>query len=182
MPYGGPALSSAEIGVIRQWIDAGAPGPDSNAPLAASKPVKHWAYVKPVRPAVPVVKDAAWCRNPIDNFVLAKLESEGLKPSAEAGKRTLIRRVYLDLIGLPPTPEEVDAFLTDTSADAYEKVVDRLQASPRYGERWARPWLDLARMRIVMATRKNPGANRVEVSRLGDPRAERGYAFQRFHH
>ena len=145
MPYGGPALGASEIAVIRQWIDAGAPGPDSSTPIASGKPPKHWAYVKPVRPNVPQVKDAAWCRNPIDNFVLAKLETEGLKPSAEASKRTLIRRVYLDLIGLPPTPQDVDAFLADNSPDAYEKAVDRLQASPRYGERWARPWLDLAR-------------------------------------
>ena len=106
---------------------------------------KHWAYVKPVRPAVPLVKNAAWCRNPIDNFILAKLEAEGLKPSPEAPKPTLLRRVYLDLIGLPPTPAEVDAFVADQTPDAYEKVVDRLLASPRYGERWARPWLDLAR-------------------------------------
>ena len=145
MPYGGPPLSSNEIAAIRQWIEAGAPGPDSTAPLAATKPQKHWAYVKPVRPDVPPVKNAAWCKNPIDNFILAKLEAEGLKPSPEAAKRTLVRRVYLDLVGLPPTPAEVDAFLADQNPDAYEKVVDRLLASPRYGERWARPWLDLAR-------------------------------------
>jgi mono/diheme cytochrome c family protein len=145
MPYGGPALTSAEIASIRQWIEAGAPGPDSNAPLAATKVQKHWAYVQPVRPDVPQVKNAAWPRNPIDNFIVAKLEAEGLKPSLEAAKRTLVRRVYLDLIGLPPSPAEVDAFAADQSPDAYEKVVDRLLASPRYGERWARPWLDLSR-------------------------------------
>jgi mono/diheme cytochrome c family protein len=145
MPYGGPALSPNEIAAIRQWIEAGAPGPDSTAPLAAAKVQKHWAYIKPVRPAVPRVNDAAWCKNPIDNFILAKLEAEGLKPSPEAPKPTLLRRVYLDLIGLPPTPAELDAFLADQTPDAYEKVVDRLLASPRYGERWARPWLDLAR-------------------------------------
>lgn len=145
MPYGGPALSSKEIDNIREWIAAGAPGPDSTAALAVVKPAKHWAYVKPVRPEVPHPQNAAWCRNPIDNFILAKLEAEQLKPSPEADKRTLIRRVYLDLVGLPPTPAEVDAFVQDESPDAYEKVVDRLQASPRYGERWARPWLDLAR-------------------------------------
>ncbi len=146
MPYGGPALASNEIEIIRNWIAAGAPGPDSSAslPMITQTP-KHWAYVKPVRPEVPQVKNASWPRNPIDNFILAKLESEGLKPSPEAGKRTLIRRVYLDLIGLPPTPAEVDVFVSDQSPDAYEKVVDRLQDSPRYGERWARPWLDLAR-------------------------------------
>ncbi len=145
MPYGGPPLSTKEVDSIRQWIAAGAPGPDSTTPVAAAKPLKHWAYVKPVRPGVPQVKNAAWCRNPIDNFILAKLEAEGLKPSPEASKQTLIRRVYLDLIGLPPTPSEVDSFVADQSPNAFEKVVDRLQASPRYGERWARPWLDLAR-------------------------------------
>lgn len=145
MPYGGPPLSSDQIGMIRKWIDAGAPGPDATTPIAEAKPLKHWAYVKPVQPPVPQVKDAAWCRNPIDYFVLAKLEKEGLKPSPEADKATLLRRVYLDLTGLPPSPKNVDTFLNDKSADAYDKVVDRLFASPRYGERWARPWLDLAR-------------------------------------
>ncbi len=145
MPYGGPPLSSDQIAIIRRWIDAGAPGPDGTTPVAMAKPLKHWAYVRPVMPSIPQVKDAAWCRNPIDNFILAKLETEGLKPSPEAEKTTLLRRVYLDLIGLPPTPKEIDDFLADKSADAYEKVVDGLLASPHYGERWARPWLDLAR-------------------------------------
>ncbi|HEY3939415.1 MAG TPA: PSD1 and planctomycete cytochrome C domain-containing protein [Bryobacteraceae bacterium] len=145
MPYGGPPLSGAEVATIRRWIDAGAPGPDSTAPIAATKPLRHWAYVKPVRPPLPQVADAAWCRNPIDRFVLAKLEREGLKPSPEAPKSTLLRRVYLDLTGLPPSPQEVDEFVADESPNAYEKVVDRLLASPHYGERWARPWLDLAR-------------------------------------
>ena len=145
MPYGGPPLGPEEIKLIRDWIDSGAPGPDSTEPLAAGKPVKHWAYVKPLRPEQPKVQDPAWCRNPIDNFVLARLEREGLKPSPQADKETLIRRVSLDLIGLPPTPEEVDLFLADTSPDAYEKLVDRLLASPHYGEKWAAPWLDLGR-------------------------------------
>ncbi|HMJ61415.1 MAG TPA: DUF1549 domain-containing protein, partial [Bryobacteraceae bacterium] len=145
MPYGGPPLAQKEIAAIRQWIDAGAPGPDSVAPLAAAKQPKHWSYIKPVRPALPQVKDAAWPRNPIDNFILARLEREGLRPAPDAPKSTLLRRVYLDLTGLPPSPQEVDAFVADQSPDAYERVVDRLLASPRYGERWARPWLDLAR-------------------------------------
>lgn len=145
MPYGGPPLSNEQIATIRHWIDAGAPGPDDTTPLAAPRPAKHWAYVKPFRPDVPQVKDAAWCRNPIDKFILQKLEKEGLKPSPEADRTTLIRRVYLDLTGLPPSPQEVDAFVADHSADAYDKVVDRLLASPHYGERWARQWLDLAR-------------------------------------
>jgi hypothetical protein len=145
MPYGGPPLGADKIELIRHWIDAGAPGPDSSAPLPYTAPVKHWAYVPPVRPPLPKVKDAAWCRNPIDRFVLARLEQEGLSPSPEADKETLLRRVSLDLIGLPPTIPEIDAFLADKSPNAYEKQVDRLLASPHYGERWARPWLDLAR-------------------------------------
>jgi cytochrome c553 len=145
MPYGGPPLSPAEIESIRKWIDAGAPGPDDATPLAQTQPLKHWAYVKPVRPNIPKVKDAAWCRNPIDNFVLAKLEQQGLKPSEEADRPMLIRRLYLDLTGLPPSPQEVDAFVNDRRRDAYERTVDRLLASPHYGEHWARQWLDLAR-------------------------------------
>ncbi|HEY6291366.1 MAG TPA: PSD1 and planctomycete cytochrome C domain-containing protein [Terriglobia bacterium] len=145
MPYGGPPLSAGQLDLIRHWIDSGAPGPDSTAPLAATLPVKHWAYVKPVRPSLPPVKNAAWCRNPVDTFVLARLEKEGLSPSPEADKEILLRRLSLDLIGLPPTLAEIDAFLADKSPHAYEKQVDRLLASPHYGERWARPWLDLAR-------------------------------------
>jgi mono/diheme cytochrome c family protein len=138
MPLGFAPLSPEQIARISAWIDQGAVWPaDLNR--------KHWAYVKPVRPAVPKVKTKAWVRNPIDAFVLARLEKEGLKPSPEAPKGVLLRRVTLDLIGLPPSPKEVDAFLADTSPNAYEKVVDRLLASPHYGERWARLWLDLAR-------------------------------------
>ena len=101
--------------------------------------------MKPSRPELPVVSRGEWARTAIDRFVLARLEREKLTPSAEASRPTLLRRVTFDLTGLPPTPEEVDAFLADTAPDAYERVVDRLLASPRYGERWARPWLDLAR-------------------------------------
>ncbi len=145
MPYGGPPLSKDQITLIRQWIDSGAAGPDSTAPVAQDQRLKHWAYRKPVRPEVPVVQNGGWSRNSIDRFILLRLESEGLAPSAEAGKPTLLRRVFLDLTGLPPTPQDLDAFLADQTPDAYERVVDRLLASPRYGERWARPWLDLAR-------------------------------------
>jgi Protein of unknown function (DUF1553)/Protein of unknown function (DUF1549)/Planctomycete cytochrome C len=146
MPYGGPPLTDAQIKLVRQWIDMGAPGPDSTAAIAQPvKPLRHWAYVKPVRPNLPKVRDAAWCRNPIDYFVLARLEKDGKHPSAEADKVTLLRRVYLDLIGLPPTIKETDEFLADKSPDAYGKLVDKLLASPHYGERWARPWLDLSR-------------------------------------
>ncbi len=106
---------------------------------------EHWAYVKPTRPELPAVARTAWPRNALDRFVLARLEREKLAPSPEASKATLLRRVTLDLTGLPPSPAELDAFLADTAPDAYDRVVDRLLASPRYGERWARPWLDLAR-------------------------------------
>jgi hypothetical protein len=145
MPYGGPPLSSVQVAVISKWIDAGAPGPDDSTPIAQTKPIKHWAYVKPVRPELPAVKDTAWVRNPIDTFILARLEKGGLKPAPESGKTMLLRRVYLDLTGLPPTPQQVEAFLNDQRPDAYERVVDGLLASPHYGEKWARQWLDLAR-------------------------------------
>src|SRR5579884_1991536 len=113
---------------------------------AQTKPaVSHWSYVKPVRPPLPEVRDKSRCRNPIDFFVLARLEKEGLHPSPEADRANLIRRISLDLIGLPPSPKEVEAFVNDPDPNAYEKLVDRLLASPHYGERWARPWLDLAR-------------------------------------
>jgi len=131
MPLGGK-LDDSQIALIRSWIEA-------------AKPPKHWAFVAPVRPAVPSVRNASWVRNPIDAFVLAKLESEGLQPSPEADRVTLLRRVSLDLTGLPPTPAEVDAFVQDKSPNAYEKQVDRLLASPHYGEKWARHWLDGSR-------------------------------------
>jgi cytochrome c553 len=141
MPFEGSPLPAEEIARIQAWIDAGAPG----AVDAEPPDQRHWAYRKPVRPEPPEVANAAWIRNPIDRFVLARLEREGLTPAPEADRETLIRRVSLDLVGLPPTLAEVDAFLADTGPDAYEKVVARLLASPHYGERWARPWLDLAR-------------------------------------
>src|SRR6516165_8657819 len=106
---------------------------------------KHWAFATPRRPDVPAVKNPGWCRNAIDRFILARLEKENLAPSPEAPRETLIRRVTLDLTGLPPTPAEVDAFLADPSPDAYPRLVDRLLASPRYGEHLATDWLDAAR-------------------------------------
>ncbi len=147
MPMGGDALKAEQIELIRQWIDQGAVWPSDESATRNSQSAipQHWAYVKPVRPAIPQVKNQSWVRNPIDAFVLARLEKEGLTPSPEASNETLLRRVYLDLIGLPPTVKEIDEFLADKSPDAYEKVVDRLLASQHYGERWARPWLDLAR-------------------------------------
>ena len=144
MPPTGRTLAEPEIALIKKWIDEGAKM-DAAALAAGTAKPKHWAYVKPTRPALPAVKDAAWARNGIDRFVLARLEKEGLKPSSEASRETLIRRLSLDLIGLPPTPAEIDAFLNDKRPDAYERVVDRLLASSAYGERWATPWLDYAR-------------------------------------
>src|SRR5262249_51884865 len=126
-------LSEEKKQILRRWIAAG----------AEYRP--HWAFVPPRQVPLPKVKQSDWVRNPIDAFVLARLEAEGLAPSPQADKTTLLRRVSLDLVGLPPTPEEVDAFLADNSRSAYEKVVDRLLQSPQYGERWARRWLDLAR-------------------------------------
>ncbi len=151
MPLGREALSADQIALLTRWIDEGAVWKDESGGMKdeAKNPKpeikKHWAFVAPVRPAIPAVKNKGWVRNPIDNFVLAKLEKEGLTPSPEADKITLLRRLSLDLIGLPPTPEEVDIFLKDASPKAYEKQVDRLLASPHYGEKWARQWLDAAR-------------------------------------
>src|SRR5262249_2673722 len=139
MPARGEPLAKAQVEVIRTWINQGAVWPDD------VQPQKHWAYIKPVRPSLPKVKDASWPRTPVDHFILPRLEKEGLKPSPPADRATLIRRVSLDLIGLPPSLKEVDDFLADMAPDAYEKLVDRLLASPHFGERWARPWLDLAR-------------------------------------
>jgi hypothetical protein len=132
-PYSERSLTAQQIELIGKWIDQGA------------RWEMHWAYIPPKRPDVPKVNDTSWPRNPIDNFILARLEREGLRPSPEADRATLLRRVSLDLTGLPPTPAELDAFLVDKSPDAYEKVVDRLLRSPHYGERMAMQWLDLAR-------------------------------------
>ncbi len=143
MPLTG-TLPPDQVEMIRSWLDQGAPWTEAIDGTGASTK-KHWAYVRPVRPSLPEVKDVAWVRNTIDRFVLERLEQEGLEPSPEASRETLIRRLTLDLIGLPPTPEEVDAFVEDERPLAYERLVERLLASPRYGERWARPWLDLAR-------------------------------------
>lgn len=126
-------LTEKQIELIRLWIEQGA------------KWETHWAYVPPTRPELPKIKNASWPKTPIDHFILARLEREGLKPSPEADRITLLRRLTFDLTGLPPTPSEVDAFLADSSSDAYEKQVERLLSSPRYGERMAMQWLDLAR-------------------------------------
>jgi hypothetical protein len=129
----GKKLKETQIDLLRRWIAEGAPY------------AMHWAYVKPVRPELPEVSQKDWPRNPIDHFILARLEKEGLKPSQPAEKHLLIRRVSLDLTGLPPSLQEVKQFVEDTSPGAYEALVDRLLSKPAYGEHWARLWLDLAR-------------------------------------
>jgi len=142
MPEGGPPLSGKEIAVLRRWIQSGAKWPDEKV-LTAKAGGTDWWSLKPLnQPDVPDVK-SNWVRTEIDAFILQKLKQQGLTPAPEASKRTLIRRLSFDLHGLPPTPEEVDAFLADNDPQSYEKLVDRLLASPRYGERWARHWLDV---------------------------------------
>ncbi len=132
-PESGHSLTDKQVQLLRRWIDEGA------------KWDRHWAYVAPVRPEPPAVSNAPWIRTPIDRFILARLEREGLKPSPEADRSALLRRVTYDLTGLPPTPAELDAFLADPAEDAYETRVDALLRSARYGERMAMPWLDAAR-------------------------------------
>ncbi len=129
----GKQLTADQVAVLRRWVEQGATWST------------HWAFEVPRKPALPAVKNTGWPINEIDRFILARLEAEGLSPSPMAAKTTLIRRVTLDLTGLPPTLREVDAFLADSSQEAYEKVVDRLLDSPRYGEHMARFWLDAAR-------------------------------------
>ena len=139
----GPKLPDAEAAVLARWIEIGAPwGATPSAPTQAAK---FWSFVKPEDPAPPSVKQAQWAKGPLDAFLLSALEAKGLKPAPAADKRTLIRRATFDLTGLPPAPEEVKAFLDDQAENAFAKVIDRLLASPRYGERWGRHWLDVAR-------------------------------------
>ncbi|MFQ5731652.1 MAG: DUF1549 domain-containing protein, partial [Planctomycetaceae bacterium] len=139
-------LTKAEVSTLTQWVKAGLPWTPGDAPGQTRRDGKsHWAF-QPLRPvSVPVTQNRNWGANAIDAFVLARLEAAGLRPSPPADRRTLIRRATFDLIGLPPSPAEVDRFLADTSPGAFAKVVDRLLASPRYGERWGRHWLDVAR-------------------------------------
>jgi cytochrome c553 len=155
MPMGGAKLKDEEIADLVHWIQIGAPWPENKQTAGAATtgkgfvltPEKRalWSLQPLQKPAIPAVKNPSWVKTPIDNFVLAKLEEQGMKPLGPADRRTLIRRVTYDLIGLPPTPEEIEAFENDKSADAYAKVIDRLLASPHYGERWARHWMDVAR-------------------------------------
>ena len=135
-------LADRDVADLARWVAEGAVYP---AATNATADGTHWAFVPPIQPPLPVVKDTGWVKTPIDRYILAALEAKGLRPSATADRRTLIRRVTFDLTGLPPTPEEIDAFLADSSPEAFAKVVDRLLASPAYGEKWGRHWLDVAR-------------------------------------
>ena len=166
MPMQGDPLTAGEAALVKRWIEMGAPWPEDAAAQSAEKAKQDrvaalkkledrrvitekdrewWAFRKPVPPPAPAVKHSQWAANPVDAFVLAKIESKGLRPAPQASRRTLIRRLYFDLIGLPPRPEDVEAFLKDSSPDAYRKLVDRLLDSEHYGERWGRHWLDVAR-------------------------------------
>ena len=136
----GPKLAETEIATLEQWVAAGAAWPK-----VAAAAESWWSFRKPVRPAVPKLEEAAWVRTPVDAFILKKLSGEKLKPAREASRAGLMRRAYLDLTGLPPTNEQVEKFVNDAAPGAYEKLVDDLLASPRYGEKWGRHWLDLVR-------------------------------------
>jgi hypothetical protein len=152
MPPRNP-LKKQHIEDLAGWVRLGAPWPGASRASAparsetslGSRDRAHWSFQRVQRPALPTLRNPGWVANPIDAFVLARLEARGLEPSAPVSRRQLIRRVSFDLIGLPPSPEEVDAFLDDNSPNAYERLVDRLLASPRYGERWGRHWLDVVR-------------------------------------
>ncbi|HEY3913241.1 MAG TPA: PSD1 and planctomycete cytochrome C domain-containing protein, partial [Verrucomicrobiae bacterium] len=143
MPQKGDPLTEQQIATFRIWIDQGAKWPES-ASVKVIDPRNHWAFKAPMRPKLPVVKNKKWPRNPIDYFVLAKLEAEKLKPSPEADRATELRRLSLDLTGLPPTIQEIQDFIADRKPKAYERQMERLLASPHYGECWARHWLDVA--------------------------------------
>jgi hypothetical protein len=173
-PGSGQSLSDPEIRVLREWVDRGQfangqsdqsidrPLSPAEAPPITAEQRAFWAFRKPVAPAVPKVRSANRVRNPSDAFVLAKLEAQGLNFSAEAPPLTLMRRAYFDLIGLPPTPEEIAEFQADTRPGAYERLVDRLLASPHYGERWGRHWLDAAG--YVESTGKDFDARKPEIA------------------
>ena len=142
MPYKKPSLTTTQVALLKRWIDQGAKAPRDEVPGVAT----HWAFVKPERPALPKVQTSKFkIQNPIDAFILSRLEKEKIAPAPEADRVTLIRRLSFDLLGLPPSPADVDAFVNDKSPDAYEKLVERLLASPHFGERWGRHWLDVAR-------------------------------------
>lgn len=145
MPPKGKRLSDAEVATLRTWVDSGATWPVTSTPSATDPRLSHWSFQPVHHYEPPQVANQSWARNEIDAFIFAKLEHEKIAPSPEADRHTLIRRLNFDLLGLPPTPQEVDDFLDDKRPDAYERLVDRLLASPHFGERWGRHWLDRAR-------------------------------------
>ena len=159
MPPKGEKLADQEIADLKEWVKMGAP--DTREPAKGKlsgltdKAREHWAYQPVKNPAIPIVKNRAWCVTPVDAFILQKLDEKGMIPSPLADKETLLRRATYDLIGLPPTPEEIADFTGDTSPYAFVKVVDRLLASPHYGERWGRFWLDSARYSDTTGDRAN---------------------------
>jgi len=182
MPPKGDRLSDQQVADLTEWVRRGAPDPRLGVAQGSSVVYggvgrNHWSFL-PVQPQkVPTVETPAWCKTPIDNFVLAKLESAGKTPNVAADKRTLIRRVTFDLIGLPPTEAEVQAFLADDSPDSYTRVVDRLLASPHYGERWARYWMDVAR---YSDTKGDPTKRQTEDPRYPDAWTYRDYLIESF--
>ena len=168
MPSKTKKLPREQIDALTQWIKMGAPWPGSDKTIAkkkgefqiSDKDRAHWAYQPVKRPLPPDVKNKAWVRNPIDAFILAKLEAKGLQPAPPASKQEIARRLYYDITGLPPTPREIEAFVNDAAPDAYEKLVDKLLATPQYGEKWARHWLDLVRYAETNSyERDNPKPN-----------------------
>ncbi|MFP6765179.1 MAG: DUF1549 domain-containing protein, partial [Planctomycetaceae bacterium] len=144
MPKGGQ-LNGRQIATLSRWVEMGTPFPAARNPKRTLRNPNHWSFQPLSEMALPAVTGVAWPQSEIDQFILARLEETGLSPAGPADRRTLLRRVTFDLTGLPPIPAEIEAFLADRSPDAFVRVVDRLLASPRYGERWGRHWLDVAR-------------------------------------
>ena len=158
-----------------------APSATPASAAEAQKPQTHWSLLPPERPKLPHIMLRSWVRNPIDSFILSRLESEGTTPSAEAERSTLIRRLYLDLIGLPPPPEALAAFLADHRPDAYERLVTHLLSSAHYGEKWARHWLDLARYADSDGYNDGPRTFSLALSPLGHPGAQPQPALRSVH-
>jgi hypothetical protein len=185
MPPKGEKLTDAQIATLTEWVKMGAPDPrtgpkDINAKLSglSDKARMHWAYQPVVKPEVPSSPNNTWCKTPVDAFILQKLESNGMTPNKPASKEALIRRAYYDLIGLPPTPYEVADFLKDNTPGAFAKVVDKLLASPQYGERWGRHWLDTARYSDTIGGERN--ANRTTEYRYPNAWTYRDYVIKAF--
>jgi mono/diheme cytochrome c family protein len=182
MPPKGAKLPDQEIADLTEWVRRGAPDPRTGVAQGSSLVYggvgrQHWAFLPVQHQDVPSVADSAWCKTPIDHFVLTKLQAAGIKPNPPADRRTLIRRVTFDLTGLPPTEAEVQAFLADDSPDAYAALVDRLLASPHYGERWARYWMDVAR---YSDTKGEPANRQAADPRYPDAWTYRDYLIDAF--